>query len=215
MFTTTTVPATAVAVEYVDGLRTRVLDPGRHRVPRRSAHVQVSLLERLVTTAPQEVLTADGVSVRVTAAVRWTVADPVAYLETTSDPEGAVHLAVQLALREALLDVEADTVVRRARTGLGDVLLAAARLAGAGVGVDVRAVAVKDVILPADLRAAYAELVTTRARGQARLEAARAETAALRSLANGAKLLDDHPALARQRLIEAVPHGSTVTVSTD
>lgn len=212
MFTTTTVPASTVSVEYVDGVRTRVLEPGRYRVRRRSVHVPVSLLERLVTVAPQEVLTSDGVTVRVTAAVRWTVADPVAYLETTADPDGAVHLAVQLALREALLDVEADTVVRRARTGLGEALLAAARQAGAAVGVDVRAVAVKDVILPPDLRAAYAELVTTRARGQARLESARAETAALRSLANGAKLLDDHPALARQRLVEALPPGSTVTL---
>jgi hypothetical protein len=69
---------------------------------------------------------------------------------------------------------------------------------------------VKDVILPHELRTAYAELVTTRTRGQAQLEAARAETAALRSLANGAKLLDDHPALARLRLVQALPYGSTL-----
>ena len=72
---------------------------------------------------------------------------------------------------------------------------------------------VKDVILPHELRAAYAELVTTRTHGQAQLEAARAETAALRSLANGAKLLDDHPALARLRLVQALPHGSTLKVA--
>ena len=78
------------------------------------------------------------------------------------------------------------------------------------MGVEVWQVVVKDVILPPDLRSAYAELVTARARGQAQLEAARAETAALRSLANGAKLLDDHPALARLRLVQALPPGSTV-----
>ena len=55
-----------------------------------------------------------------------------------------------------------------------------------------------------------AELATARTRGQAKLEAARAETAALRSLANGAKLLDEHPALARQRLVEALPPGAKV-----
>lgn len=212
--TTTTVPATSVAVEYVDGVRTRVLQPGRHRVPRRATHAPVSLLEHLTTVAPQEVLTADGVVVRITAALRWAVVDAPAFLEVTDDPAGAVHLGVQLALRESLVDVDAGDVVRWVRTGVGDSLLDPARRVGAGVGVDVRSVAVKDVILPADLRAAYAELVVTRARGQARLEAARAETAALRSLANGAKLLDDHPALARQRLVEALPAGSTVTLGT-
>jgi hypothetical protein len=72
---------------------------------------------------------------------------------------------------------------------------------------------VKDVILPPELRSAYAELVTAKTRGQAQLEAARAETAALRSLANGAKLLDEHPALARLRLVQALPYGSTLELT--
>ena len=67
--------------------------------------------------------------------------------------------------------------------------------------------------LRADLRSAYADLVSARTRGQAQLEAARAETAALRSLANGAKLLDEHPALARMRLVEALPYGASVKLS--
>lgn len=208
---TLTVPATTVLVEHVDGVDTRVLEPGRHRVPRRSTHRSLSMLEHLVATAPQEVLTADGVTVRVTAAVRWAVGDPVVFLETTDEPIGVVYLAVQLALRGELVDVATDDVVRRARTTLDETLTLAGREAGAGVGVAVRSVVVKDVILPADLRAAHAELVSARTRGQARLEAARAETAALRSLANGARLLDEHPALARQRLVEALPPGSTVT----
>jgi hypothetical protein len=33
---------------------------------------------------------------------------------------------------------------------------------------------------------------------------------ALRSLANGAKLLDDHPALAQLRMIQSLPIGSTI-----
>jgi regulator of protease activity HflC (stomatin/prohibitin superfamily) len=74
-------------------------------------------------------------------------------------------------------------------------------------------VVVKDVILPADLRAAYGAVVTARQRAQAQLEAARAETAALRSLANGAKLLDDHPALAQLRIIQSLPIGSTVELT--
>ena len=167
---------------------------------------------RCMHEAPQDVLTSDGVSVRVTAAVRWRVVDVRAFVEVVADPVGTVYLAVQVALRDALVAVEVDTLVRDARRLAGDALTGAARAAGAAVGVEVVEVVVKDVILPHELRAAYAELVTARTHGQAQLEAARAETAALRSLANGAKLLDDHPALARLRLVQALPHGSTLKV---
>ena len=74
--------------------------------------------------------------------------------------------------------------------------------------MDIREVVVKDVVLPSEIRAAYAELVTARQRGQVQLETARAETAALRSMANAAKLLDDHPALAQLRLVQAAPYGT-------
>ncbi len=69
---------------------------------------------------------------------------------------------------------------------------------------------IKDVVVAVELRTAYAELVTTKQRAQAQLEAARAETAALRSMANGAKLLDDHPALAMLRMIQAAPYGTKI-----
>ena len=78
------------------------------------------------------------------------------------------------------------------------------------VGVRLLDVVVKDVVLPVELRLAYSELVVGRHRAQAQLDAARAETAALRSLANGAKLLDEHPSLAQLRLVQALPPGPRV-----
>jgi regulator of protease activity HflC (stomatin/prohibitin superfamily) len=212
---TLTVQPGVKTVEYVDGACTRVLQPGRHTTRRRATYRAVSVRERLDLVAPQEVLTSDGVTVRVTASVRSQVADPVRFLEAADDPFALVYLAVQVALREALVDVEAEAVVRAARRALGDSVTLAARAVGERVGLDVLEVVVKDVILPAELRSAYSELVTSKARGQAQLEAARAETAALRSLANGAKLLDEHPALARLRLVQALPYGSKLELSFD
>jgi regulator of protease activity HflC (stomatin/prohibitin superfamily) len=203
-------------VEYVDGVFTQVLEPGRHaRRRRRATYRAVSVRERLDLVAPQEVLTSDGVTVRVSASVRSAVADPQRFLEAADDPFALVYLAVQVALREALVDVDAESVVRAARRALGDSVTLAARDVAARVGLDVLEVVVKDVILPPELRAAYSELVTSKTRGQAQLEAARAETAALRSLANGAKLLDEHPALARLRLVQALPYGSKLELSFD
>lgn len=205
-------PGTKV-VEYVDGAFTRLLEPGRHARRRRAEYRAVSVRERLDLVAPQEVLTSDGVTVRVTASVRSRIADPRRFLEASDEPFALVYLAVQVALREALVDVDAESVVRAARVTLGDSVTLAAREVGLRVGLDVLEVVVKDVILPPELRSAYSELVTAKTRGQAQLEAARAETAALRSLANGAKLLDEHPALARLRLVQALPYGSTLELS--
>jgi regulator of protease activity HflC (stomatin/prohibitin superfamily) len=198
------------ALERLDGARTVVLEPGRHPQRMRATYQVLDLREQVLTLAPQEVLTADGVTVKVTAALRWRMADPVAYTETVTDPLSRVYLAVQVALREGLAPLDTDAVVRTARQAVADSATAAARESGAAVGVDVLEVVVKDVILPADLRAAYASVVTARQRAQAQLEAARAETAALRSLANGAQLLDDHPALAQLRIIQSLPIGSTI-----
>ncbi len=169
--------------------------------------------ERIETLAPQEVLTSEGVSIRVTAAIRWAVGDPRRFVEVAHEPAAVVYLAVQVALRESLAAYDAVGVVRDARGPVSSALVEAARAAGEAVGVDVRDVVVKDVILPPELRASYAELATARTRAQTQLEAARAETAALRSLANGAKLLDEHPALARMRLVQALPMGSTVELA--
>ena len=74
-------------------------------------------------------------------------------------------------------------------------------------------VVVKDVVLPAEIRSAAVDLITAKARGAARLEEARAETAALRALANAGRMLDGSPALARIRMIEAVPPGATIVLS--
>ena len=137
LFTTITVFPHERALEYVDGVCTRVLEPGRYRPARRATYRRVHVLERIVTTAPQDVLTSDGVSVRVTAAIRWKVVDPRAYVETVADPAAAVYLAVQIALRDELVAVEVDALVREARLLGRGVLTDGARAAGSAVGIDV------------------------------------------------------------------------------
>lgn len=209
---TLTVPARTAAVEYRHGALTRVLEPGRHARRLGARVVRVDLRESLLAVSPQEVLTADGVAVKVSATVRWAVVDPVGFLERSTDPVATVYLATQVALRDGLA---ARTVEDLGRRGAGlpvEALTAAVTAVATGVGISVAEVVVRDVIVPAELRHAATEVVAARSRGAAQLEAARAETAALRSLANGARLLDAHPALARLRLVQAVPHGTTVVL---
>ena len=95
------------AVAYRHGIRLGVLGPGRHRRRFRTRLLPVDLRDRLLTLPPQEIPSADGAHVRVTAAVRWAVSDPVRFLEVAVDPSATVYLAVQVALREALAAVDA------------------------------------------------------------------------------------------------------------
>lgn len=203
------------ALAYRDGALEEVLDAGRHSVRPRTEVVRVDKRERIVALAPQEVLTADGVPLRVTAAVVWSVTDPVRFHEVAESPEGVVYFAAQLGLREALTRLDVEAVLTTGRRAVAESVTAAAAAAAAPVGIGVRESVLRDVMLPPELRAAFADLVSARQRGKAQLESARAETAALRSLANGARLLDEHPGLARLRLVQALPRGSTVTISVD
>ncbi|MFT4010122.1 MAG: slipin family protein [Nocardioidaceae bacterium] len=208
-----TVPAYERVLAYRDGRLVRVLGPGRHRRRTRTELVRVDMRERIVTLAPQEVLASDGVSLRVTAAVVWSVADPVAFHEVSREPDAVVYLAAQLGLREALAGLDVETVLTTGRREIVAAVTSAAAMAGESVGIAVREAVLKDVMLPHEVRTAYADLVAARQRGKAQLESARAETAALRSLANGAKLLDDHPALAQLRLVQALPYGSSLRIT--
>ncbi len=212
---TITVQPWTVALERRDGHPTVVLPAGRHRSRKRASYDVVDLREQITGLGTQEVPTSDGMTVKVSVALRWRVADPVTFSERAVDPVAAVYLAVQVALRELVAGLAAEEVAAGVRAGGVARLADEVRPVADRVGVEVLGLDVKDVVLPVELRQARAALVVGRHRAQAKLEEARAETAALRSLANGAKLLADNPALARLRLVQALPYGTTLELRTE
>ncbi len=208
-----TVPAYHAAV--VSAATPRTLGSGRHWFVRGPVQV-VDLREQLISLAPQEIPLADGIVVRIGAALTYRVSDPADYLGSAHDPVSLVYLAVQLALRTALADFTSETVLTAVRgRELEQQVTAAAEVEATRLGLQIVRVAVKDVGLPAELRSAAAALVTARQHGLAKLERARAETAALRALSNAARMLDEHPALARLRLVESAPLGAQVVLRFD
>jgi hypothetical protein len=67
---------------------------------------------------------------------------------------------------------------------------------------------------PGELKRAFAQTVTAQKEGLASLERARGETASLRSLANAARLMQEHPGLLQLRAIQAIESskGNTITL---
>jgi len=71
-------------------------------------------------------------------------------------------------------------------------------------------------MLSNNLKKSYAEVAKARQQGVAALEKARGETAALRNLANAAKMLEDNPMLFMVRLLQSAgDSGNSVVINAD
>ncbi|MDH3704986.1 MAG: slipin family protein [Acidimicrobiia bacterium] len=204
------------AVRLRNGKLDQVLPPGRHRMSRRRDRVWYELATDQVLTVPsQEVITGDGATVRATVALVVQVTDPVLAMRA-GDWRSALHLDVQLALRQAVTSTTLDQLLAE-RSTLDAGLLAAATERAAELGVTVKKLALRDLVVPGDLKRVLADVVEARLMGQASLERARGETAALRSLANAAGLVRDNPSLFQLRLLQQIEasEGHTFVIGTD
>jgi len=191
-----------------------VLGPGRHWVQWGSKVLRLDVRRRVLTMPTQEMLTADGVVVRVSLAAHWRVADPLIFVSAADDAKAALYLLLQLGLRAPVADVPVHELVAD-RGRILDRVAEQVRPAAAELGIALDTVAVRDLSFPAELRSAFAEVVRAREEARAALERTRGEQATLRSLANTAALLERHPTLLRLRAVQAAERtGGTLVLHT-
>jgi regulator of protease activity HflC (stomatin/prohibitin superfamily) len=206
-----TVPVWSRAVVIRDGALVGEQGAGRHRRQRRSEWHVVDLRPSILTIPTQEVLTADGVQVRLSVLATITVVDATAWVAVSASPLEAIYSALQVALRDRVAATELADVAASRTTLLDGV---EAELAGqfAAFGATVTSVTLKDVTLPIEVRTAIAQVALTKQRALAELERARGEAASLRSLANTAKLIADNPALLQLRTLQAATEGANIII---
>lgn len=212
--TETTVMQWERVVRFVDGELVDVLGPGRHRYQKRHTRLErVDLRPSLLTVPGQELLTSDGLTLKVSVQLRWRVSDPTRYVTESSLPQVELYSAVQTAIRDAVAGRTLEQALAD-RPALSAGLTEAIAPAAERVGIEVEDAAVKDLMLPGEIRRVMADTVLAKARGQIELERARAEAAVLRSMANTAKLLREHPELLHLRTLQAAAEpGSTVVLT--
>lgn len=195
------VDETVHSVLVTDGRIERVLATGIHKIrPRRDRVVSIPAVDQQVIVAGQEMLTADGAGIRATIAATVRVLDPMLVVGQGGWRD-AFYLNAQLALRN-LVAVMALEELLGARARLDTDLNLTLAPQAAPSGLDLVNVAVRDLIVPGELRRAVADVVAARLEGQATLERARSETAAMRSLANAARAAADNPALLQLRMLQ-------------
>jgi regulator of protease activity HflC (stomatin/prohibitin superfamily) len=198
---------------FRDGQLVETLTPGARRNWSRGVSLwRVDTRPRVLPVPMQEIPTADGIPVKVTLAAIVRVIDPQASVASIQGGDEALYLALQVALRAAISVRTVDELVE-ARSELNASVLEHVRGTDA-LGIAVERVEIKDIVLPNDVKKAQAQVLIARAEGRAALERARGETAALRNLANAARLTAENPALYQLRLLQqlAAAPGHTVVI---
>jgi regulator of protease activity HflC (stomatin/prohibitin superfamily) len=204
---TTVVGEYEYALCYRRGRFAGLLPTGLHRLW--GAHVEVVRLDRrrqLLEVPAQELPSADGVTVKVTAQAAWQIADPVAAITRDADHRRTLYAAAQQAVRTAVASHALGAIAGQ-RAAIAATMRESMAAAVEPIGLRVHEVVLKDVMPNAETRKAMAAVAFAKQEALASLEKARGEQAALRALANAARLFREQPELAQVRGLQVLAEG--------
>jgi regulator of protease activity HflC (stomatin/prohibitin superfamily) len=119
------------------------------------------------------------------------------------DATQALYRQAQLALREVVGGRELDGLLAGKEAVAGE-LTAKLRARAEAFGVEVRALGIRDVILPGEMKEILNRVTEARKAAEAALVTRREETAAVRSQANTARIFESNPTLMRLRELEVL-----------
>jgi regulator of protease activity HflC (stomatin/prohibitin superfamily) len=195
--------------EYERGLRYRkgrfagIVDPGRYRLPPYTEVIKVDVRPAYKVVSGQEVLSADSIAVKASVAAKYEITDLEKAVNGVQSYEQALYLELQVALREVIGSVTMEEVLS-GRTGLGKSLLQIASGPAGEFGIRLDSVEIRDIMFPGVLKQTFAQVTEARQEGLAALERARGEAAAIRVMANAARLMDKSPGLGQLRMLQAL-----------
>jgi regulator of protease activity HflC (stomatin/prohibitin superfamily) len=197
------------ALHFRNGTYLGVLASGRHRFWTAGHEVKrVDTREQMIIMQGQELLTADQVSVKLSVVATYRVADALTMHRASADSASVLYVEIQLALRQIVSAESAETFLQQ-KSGHGSKLMPLVADRAASLGLKVDRIDLRDVMLPAELKRSYMAALQQRQESNAVLEKARSETAALRSLANAAKLMRDNPELLQLRYLQTLQEVGT------
>jgi regulator of protease activity HflC (stomatin/prohibitin superfamily) len=202
----TTIESGHAGLFFKDGRHEATLAPGPHAFWKGVAKVRVldvDLREQVVDVAGQDIMTADKVTLRLNAVVTFKVADPVKAVTTVEDYRQALYREAQLALRAAVGTRELDVLLAD-KDAVARELDNVVRSRVSGFGVEVVSLGIRDVILPGEMKDLMNKVTEAKKAAEAALITRREETAAMRSQANTAKILESSPTLMRLRELEVL-----------
>jgi regulator of protease activity HflC (stomatin/prohibitin superfamily) len=198
------VPDGFAGLLYHEGKLVDTLPAGRHvRWGKNFRIAFADTRKALLQVAGQEVLTADNVGVKLSVVLTTQIVDVAKSVQAADNYSAHIYSAMQTAVRSIVAGFTMEALLTQ-RVAIGAQLRELVAPHAEAVGVQIHAVEVRDVMLPGELRKAFSEVLKARQEGQATLERARSESAALRNLANAARLIEGQPALATLRFLQTL-----------
>ena len=206
LFNVVTVERDHQGVLFVDGRYRSTLEPGRYVFWKNMADVfvsEVDMRETAIDVNGQDLMTSDRVTLRINAVVTYRVVDSRLTISSSDNVHQAIYRAAQLALRKIVGQHRLDEFLDD-KQQISEKALAQLSERTRALGLEVVGLGVRDVILPGEMRDLMNKVIEARKAAEANLISRREETAAIRSQANTAKLLDAHPTLMRLRELEVL-----------
>src|SRR5207247_7267421 len=202
-------------VIFVLGKLTGAKGPGIFLVPPFVTRmIKVDLRVVTLTVPPQEVISRDNVTIKVTAVVYFYVVDPVAAVVNVMNYMQATTQIVQTTLRNVLGQSELDELLSQ-RNKINRELQTIIDEHTERWGVKVTAVEIKDVELPSTMQRAMAKQAEAEREKRAKIIHAQGELQASAQLAQAANVISSQPATLQLRYLQtlteiAVEKNSTI-----
>ncbi len=193
-------------VYFKDGAYVETFGPGQYMFWKNMGKVKfyhVDMRETVLDVSGQELMTSDKVTLRMNAVITYQVVDALKSVSVVDDSKQAVYREAQLALRAVIGTYDLDTLLSDKEEVAKD-LENTIKDRAAEFGIKVLALGIRDVILPGDMKDLMNKVIEAKKAADANLIMRREETAAMRSQANTAKLLDNNPTLMRLRELDVL-----------
>jgi regulator of protease activity HflC (stomatin/prohibitin superfamily) len=178
-----------------------------------SRMMKVDLRIVTLTVPPQEVISRDNVTIKVTAVVYFYVVDPIAAVVNVVNFNQATSQIGQTTLRNVLGQSELDELLAE-RNKINRDLQAIIDEHTERWGVKVTAVEIKDVELPATMQRAMAKQAEAEREKRAKVIHAQGELLASTQLAQAAVVIGSQPAALQLRYLQTLTEIAVVKNST-
>ena len=201
-----TVAEDHVGVLFQNSRYVGVLEAGRYvfwKGVERVKIFQVNMAERSLDISGQEIMTADKVTLRLNAIVAYVVKSAEKAVRSADDVSQSLYREAQLALRAIVGGRELDELLADKDSVAIELKSQLAERAEV-FGLQITSLGIRDVILPGEMKYLLNKVIEAKKAAEANLISRREETAAMRSQANTAKLLESNPVLMRLRELEVL-----------
>lgn len=189
---------------FFDRKFVRLLDAGTYFFWNGAVSVEAELVDTRLSQmnlVGQEILSQDKVALRINFVCTYRATDFVkAYMEI-GDYQEQLHVAAQLALREAVGKLRIDEILEN-KNSISAQVCEKLREKAREIYLDIVDAGVKDIILPGEIRDIMNTVLVAEKRAQANVIMRREEVASTRSLLNTAKLMDENQTLYKLKELE-------------